>query len=215
MLIEYSLFSSLSWFSFVSFGQPENGAFLQYLTNVAPSFIGGWCLIGIFAASMSTADGAILAMGTVLSNNILRHFKSHCVTHDNLLKAARYATIPFGVLAAVIASTRPNQTGYLLIVAFDITLATAVVPLFGCFYAKKPRPAAAFASVVTGVTLRIILEFTLPKARLRIWHCFTSVRLALFRPEYFARKSLTYPLPLFPLSPFPIIGFVLAASIQR
>eukprot|EP00562_Extubocellulus_spinifer_P003685 CAMPEP_0178538068 /NCGR_PEP_ID=MMETSP0696-20121128/36917_1 /TAXON_ID=265572 /ORGANISM="Extubocellulus spinifer, Strain CCMP396" /LENGTH=745 /DNA_ID=CAMNT_0020170321 /DNA_START=16 /DNA_END=2254 /DNA_ORIENTATION=- len=142
---------------------PENGAFLQYLTNIAPSFLGGWCLIGIFAASMSTADGAILAMGTVLSNNVLRHLKCHCVTRDNLLKAARYATIPFGVLAAVIASTRPNQTGYLLIVAFDITLATAVVPLFGCFYAKKPRPAAAFAAVCTGVIVRIILEFTLPK----------------------------------------------------
>ena len=142
---------------------PETGAFLQYLTNQAPTFIGGWCLIGIFAASMSTADGAILAMGTVLSNNILRHFKCHCVTHDNLLKAARFATIPFGVIAALIASTRPNQTGYLLIVAFDVALAAAVVPLFGCFYAKVPRPAAAFASVVTGIVVRIILEFTLPK----------------------------------------------------
>ena len=120
---------------------PESGAFLQYLTNEAPSFIGGWCLIGIFAASMSTADGAILAMGTVLSNNILRHFRCNCVTHDNLLKAARLSTIPFGVIAALIASTRPNQTGYLLIVA----------------------PAAAFASTVTGVVVRIILEFTLPK----------------------------------------------------
>lgn len=142
---------------------PESGAFLQYLTHEAPSFIGGWCLIGIFAASMSTADGAILAMGTVLSNNILRHFRCNCVTHDNLLKAARLSTIPFGVIAALIASTRPNQTGYLLIVAFDISLAAAVVPLFGCFYTKVPRPAAAFASTVTGVVVRIILEFTLPK----------------------------------------------------
>lgn len=102
-------------------------------------------------------------MGTVLSNNILRHFRCNCVTHDNLLKAARLSTIPFGVIAALIASTRPNQTGYLLIVAFDISLAAAVVPLFGCFYTKVPRPAAAFASTVTGVVVRIILEFTLPK----------------------------------------------------
>lgn len=114
---------------------------------------------------MSTADGAILAMGTVLSNNILRHFKCRCVTHDTLLRAARLATIPFGVLAAIIASMRPGQTGYLLIVAFDITLAAAVVPLFGCFYTKNPRPAAAFASVLTGIITRIILEFTLPKVR--------------------------------------------------
>lgn len=51
----------------------------------------------------------------------------------------------------------------LLIVAFDIVLATAVVPLFGCFYAKRPSPRAALSSVVCGALTRIIMEYTLPK----------------------------------------------------
>jgi hypothetical protein len=51
----------------------------------------------------------------------------------------------------------------LLIVAFDIVLATAVVPLVGGFYAKKPSPRAAFCSVVVGAVTRVVLEFVLPK----------------------------------------------------
>ena len=36
------------------------------------AFIGGWVLLAIVAASMSTGDGAILAMSTVWSHNLCR-----------------------------------------------------------------------------------------------------------------------------------------------
>eukprot|EP00804_Cyclotella_cryptica_P024232 CCRYP_013270-RA/>CCRYP_013270-RA protein AED:0.19 eAED:0.18 QI:0/0/0/0.88/1/1/9/0/664 len=85
---------------------PNADAFVKLLTNEAPTFLGGWCLVGIVAASMSS---------------------------------------------------------YLLIVAFDVVLASAVVPLFGCFYTKKPSPLAAFCSILAGVFVRVFLEFTLPK----------------------------------------------------
>ena len=39
---------------------PDPVGFLNLLTNQAPGWVGGWCMIGIVAASMSTADGAIL-----------------------------------------------------------------------------------------------------------------------------------------------------------
>ena len=39
----------------------------------------------------------------------------------------------------------------------------AVVPLFGCFYAKNPSPRAALLSIIGGVLTRVILEFALPK----------------------------------------------------
>jgi hypothetical protein len=56
-----------------------------------------------------------------------------------------------------------GATGYLLIVAFDIVLASVVVPLFGCFYTKNPSPLAAFCSIMAGIITRVVLEFTLPK----------------------------------------------------
>lgn len=114
-------------------------------------------------------------MGTVFSHNIVRNIGSFLpictdgfVTHDNLLKLARIASIPFTVIATLVAayyrsSHSAGATGYLLIVAFDVVLASVVVPLFGCFYTKKPSPLAALLSIISGAIVRVILEFSLPK----------------------------------------------------
>jgi len=154
---------------------PDPDAFIKLLTHEAPPFLGGWCLIGIVAASMSTCDGAILAMGTVFSHNIMRnsrHFlpcvKTSFVTESNLLLMARVVSVPLTCISALIAAFyRSNHsagaTGYLLIVAFDIVLATAVVPLIGAFYTKTPSPLAALCAILVGGITRLVLEFALPK----------------------------------------------------
>lgn len=150
---------------------PDPNAFIKLLTHQAPSFLGGWGLFGIVAASMSTADGAILAMGTVFSHNLMRQLDGifpNLVTNETLLNLARAATIPLTLSSTLIAayfrSGHPaGATGYLLIVAFDVVLATVVVPLFGCYYTKTPRPNAALLSVLSGAATRVILEFALPK----------------------------------------------------
>ena len=138
------------------------------MTHEAPPVIGGWCLIGIVAASMSTASGAILAMGTVFSHNVMRQLDAYIpnlVTDKNLVLAARLSTIPFAITSTLIAAyyKAGGATGYLLIVAFDVVLATAVAPLFGAFYAKNPSPRAALCSILVGAFTRILLEFVLPK----------------------------------------------------
>jgi hypothetical protein len=105
---------------------------------------------------VDTPDGAILAMGTVFARNLMRQlnvFWPNIVNDKNLLTSARLATIPLTLVAALIAgyyrSDHPSgATGYLLIVAFDVVLATVTVPLFGCFYAKVPRPNAALLSIL-------------------------------------------------------------------
>jgi hypothetical protein len=110
-------------------------------------------------------------MGTVFSNNIMRHLDiiyPDFITSKNLLLATRLSTIPFTLVAALIAayyqSDHPaGATGYLLIVAFDVVLGTVVVPLFGCFYTKTPRPNAAFLSILAGAITRMTMEFALPK----------------------------------------------------
>jgi len=144
---------------------PDNLATIKLLTHDVPQFIGGWALIGIVAASMSTSDGAILAMGTVLSHNIARHFSP--MTDAQLLNVSRAATVPFAFIGAIIAAyakiNHSAGTGYLLIVAFDIALASCVVSLFAAFYTSKPSATAATMSIIGGALLRLILEFALKK----------------------------------------------------
>jgi hypothetical protein len=146
--------------------RPDGLAFVKLMTHQAPDVLGGWCLVGIVSASLSTADGAVLAMGTVSTHNMLRHLEPwfpKLVTNKNLLTTTRLMTIPLTVGAALIAQISGGKTGKLLIVAFDIVLATVVVPLFGCFYTKNPSPRAALVAVLVGGGLRLILEFALPK----------------------------------------------------
>jgi Na+/proline symporter len=128
------------------------------------AFIGGWVLIGIVCASLSTADGAILAMATVFSHNLLRKMPCEYFKKDkNLLVTTRLTTILWACIAAAIASSAPGTSGYLLIVAFDIMLAGCVVPLFAAVYWKNCNPVAACLAMVSGSLTRVILEFSLPK----------------------------------------------------
>ena len=148
--------------------KPDPKAFIKLLTTEPPAFLGAWGLLGIVAASMSTSDGAILALGTVFSHNVVRHFVEFDDT--KLLMISRIVTVPFAFIAMAIASAYQSDhpsgaTGYLLIVAFDIVLAGCIVPLFAAFYWPfgKPSPSAALCAVVGGTLLRVILEVSLPK----------------------------------------------------
>ena len=119
-----------------------------------PAFLGGWMLLAIIAASMSTGDGAILAMGTVLGHNIMGEFKQ---TNYSLLIVTRASTALWAIIAAGIASLVPGKTGYLLVVAFDIMFAGCVVPMFAAVYWPSCKPTAAFAAMVMGSLTRLIL----------------------------------------------------------
>lgn len=79
-----------------------------------------------------------------------------------MLLIARLSTLPFAVIGGAIAAYS-DIAAQLLIVAFDIMLATAIAPLFGAFYTHMPSPTAALLSSVTGAVVRIVLEFALPK----------------------------------------------------
>jgi len=147
---------------------PDSNAFFKFLTEQTPGGLGGWALCGIVAASMSTCDGAILAMATVGAHNIGK--KAGVVSVSNLLNIARGLTIPFTVIACLIGSFFKSShslgaTGYLLVVAFDIALSSCVVPLFGAFgyLGADAAPDAAVAALFGGALTRIILEFSLPK----------------------------------------------------
>ena len=66
------------------------------------------------------------------------------VSDENLLSMARFSTFPFAVISTLIAAFYKSNhsaggTGYLLIVAFDVVLATVVAPLFGAFLHIQPQ----------------------------------------------------------------------------
>lgn len=132
-----------------------------------PFPIGAALLMGVMGASMSTANGGLLAISSVISRNIiqrdiLRGLKKKPGMDDKkLLMTTRIATIPMMIAAFVLASQLP-QPGIYLVLAFDIVFAGALAPLtLGLFWKKANRP-AAITSLAAGTVLRLALFFLIP-----------------------------------------------------
>ena len=146
------------------FGTPESRFLLVELAlDEMPMIIGGLILLGVIAASMSTAAGVVLDLANVLTRNLIQGYSSHTWDDSELLRVSRWIALPTMASSVVFAYFRPDP-GVLLILAFDIVLASCFVPLvLGLFWHKSNTPAAVTA-IVGGATARMALHFAVPEA---------------------------------------------------
>src|SRR5918996_744538 len=142
-------------------------AYPDLAINHVPFVIGLALLMGVLGASMSTANGGLLAISSVMSRNIVqrnimkRILKRPGMGDRKLLMVTRIFTIPMMIAAFVLAYMIP-QPGVYLILAFDIVFAGAWAPLtFGLFWKKANTP-ATLASLIIGSSLRLLLFFVIP-----------------------------------------------------
>lgn len=135
--------------------------------NHMPFAIGAALLMGVLGASMSTANGGLLAISSVISRNLIqriirkRWLKREPWTDRKLLWVTRGFTIPMMVAGMLLGYFLP-QPGIYLILAFDIVFAGAFAPLtLGLFWKKSNMPAAV-ASIIIGSALRLLFFFIMP-----------------------------------------------------
>lgn len=135
--------------------------------NLLPFPIGAALLMGVLGASMSTANGGLLAISSVIARNLIQRdilrslFKKTGITDKKLLIVTRCATIPVMLTGLLLGAAIPRP-GIYLILAFDIVFAGLWAPLtLGLFWKKANWP-AAIASIVIGSTLRLILYYITP-----------------------------------------------------
>ena len=147
------------------------------LQNAVPPWLGALVIAGILAASFSTSDGAILGTSAVIARNIgnIRVDESTAVAtdggsdddlldteSDRLLTVTRLMSIPITLLGIFFA-IRVSATGMLLVLAFDIMLAGAFVPLvLGLYWSEMANTPPALASMVGGSATRLILFVLVP-----------------------------------------------------
>src|ERR687897_446231 len=141
--------------------------FPELAINHMPFAMGVAMLMGVLGASMSTANGGLLAISSVMSRNIVqrdilrRVLKRPGLDDRKLLMTTRIFTIPMMIAAFVLAYLLP-QPGVYLILAFDIVFAGAWAPLtLGLFWKKANMP-AALSSLIVGSALRLVMFFITP-----------------------------------------------------
>ena len=135
--------------------------------NHVPFAIGVAMLMGVLGASMSTANGGLLAISSVISRNIIqrdilrRILKRPGMEDRKLLMTTRVFTIPMMAAAFILGYLIP-QPGIYLVLAFDIVFAGAWAPLtLGLFWRKSNTP-AAITSLIVGSALRVLMFFVIP-----------------------------------------------------
>jgi solute:Na+ symporter, SSS family len=135
--------------------------------NHLPFPIGVALLMGVLGASMSTANGGLLAISSVVSRNIIqrdilrRVLKKPGMEDRKLLMTTRVFTIPMMAAAFILGYLIP-QPGIYLVLAFDIVFAGAWAPLtLGLFWRKSNMPAAVM-SLLVGSALRVMMFFVIP-----------------------------------------------------
>ncbi len=132
------------------------------LDRYAPLALTVVVLCGLVGASMSTANGAILAISNVSVRNLGGVRRIHLPGQpDPLLRATRIAMVPMTLLSIAIA-IYVKQTGILLTLAFDLLLACLTVPFILGLVWRRGTTTAAVASMAVGFVVRIVLFVMTP-----------------------------------------------------
>ena len=141
--------------------------FPELAINHVPFAIGVAMLMGVLGASMSTANGGLLAISSVMSRNIIqrdilkRVLKRPGLDNKQLLLTTRIFTIPMMIAAFILAYLIP-QPGVYLILAFDIVFAGAWAPLTLGLFWKKANTPAALVSLIFGSAFRLVMYYITP-----------------------------------------------------
>ncbi len=132
------------------------------LDQYAPAALTVVVLCGLVGASMSTANGAILAISNVCVRNLGGVRRVHVAGQpDPLLKATRIAMVPMTLLSIGLA-LYVKQTGILLTLAFDLLLACLAVPFIFGLYWRRGTVTAAIAAMAVGFVVRVGLFVLTP-----------------------------------------------------
>lgn len=135
----------------------EGPVLFVLLDQYAPLILTVVVLCGVVGASMSTANGAILATAAVAVRNIGGVRRVHIEGQaDPLLRATRLMMVPMTIASIVFAIYVP-QTGILLTLAFDLLLACLIVPFVLGLFWRRGTAVAAMAAVVVGLAVRLVL----------------------------------------------------------
>ncbi len=140
---------------------PTRFVLVDLAANDMPQLIGIAVMLGVIAASMSTASGVVLDLANLLTRNTLQRLSKTTWDDERLLTTSRWIALPTMTAAVIFAYFRP-EPGILLILAFDIVLAGCFVPLALGLFWKKANTPAALAGMIGGTAARVVLYFTVP-----------------------------------------------------
>lgn len=124
-----------------------------------PPVIASLMVAGIFSAGMSTVSGVLLTVTSAVTRDLYQKICSRAATDAEALKLSRYVTVGLGALAICIGVYKPSSIFQLVLFSFG-GLGIWAAPILAGLYWKRATKVGAFASVLAGEVIYILLITT-------------------------------------------------------
>lgn len=128
----------------------------MFIAQQIPAGIGVLITVALSAAAMSTLDGLIVGMSSVLGGEINNRI------HDDrkTLKITRALTVAIGLIVVLIAIKPRSFIGIYGMWGFNILMASAFIPTLMGLFMKKPKKEVAIASAFTAILVFVYIMGT-------------------------------------------------------
>jgi solute:Na+ symporter, SSS family len=158
--------------------------FVEMVKSLFHPFIGGFILCAVIAANMSTMDSQILVAGSILSEDLYKHFLGRNSSDQSVLWSSRISVILVAIIALLLSfnksKTIMDTVGY----AWS-GLGSAFGPLvLMSLYSKTANKKGALAGIITGGLSVMIWP--------SINSIFTSYKIMPMIPGFFLSLSAIY-----------------------
>ncbi len=147
-----------------------DGAIPYFVAHVFPTAVSAIFLVVIVAAMMSTVDGILLYMSSIIGNTMYKELyikskirrgeKVDMVKVDKItMNIMKYSTILVGLVAAPMAFTKPANLTQMLWTAAGTIMSSVAGPVCVGIYSKKPSAKAAALGSIGGCLIYSVLYF--------------------------------------------------------
>ncbi|MDR1810285.1 MAG: Na+:solute symporter [Prevotella sp.] len=144
-------------------GLADEGAYLLMCKAVLPKGILGLMIGGMVFATASSLNGSLNISAGVFTNDIFKRLFPHS-TDKSLMKAARFSTIGFGLLAIVVALLIPLMGGIVNVVISiaALTGAPLYLPVVWTLFSRRQNKYTVLFTTLFSLTVNALFKFVTP-----------------------------------------------------
>lgn len=132
--------------------------FPELLLKYTPIVFAALVISGALAASMSTGDSQLHAVGSMLSTDVYKKYVNKEASDKKQYHVAKASVLVLGIISVIIALMKPGLLGNILALSNGGVASLAPAVIGGVYYKKANRTAAIW-SILVGEAVMLITTF--------------------------------------------------------
>jgi solute:Na+ symporter, SSS family len=127
------------------------------LRTVLPAGLMGLMMAVYFSAIMSTADSCLVASSGNTTSDLINKYLGWDNRSTKFMRLSQVVTLVIGAFALLLASKMENVLD-LMLYSYAFMVSGLFIPIVGALYWKKSSPRAAFAAMLAGGLITVVLQ---------------------------------------------------------